>query len=399
MSELLVSFCYTRPLGYAIARIGAGGDTFEWVDLSSVPVPVYGATGLVRAGDRYYGVLQVRFGETFGTQLVEFDGHARVLRSAPLPGILDAHSLVACNDRLLVVSTGTNQVFELAWPDGAAAPVSRVFYEQDPGADTLHMNSLQTFDGRVYLSMFGARQGDAWHQANDGQVLDLDAGGAVVARGLRHPHALFIAGDTLMCVESRGGSLVHVAGPQRAAPAHLPGYLRGACTSGGTLYIGASMTRRRSKSLGSAYARAPLPQTADVRREGAAISSAAIAGDGCGLHVIADPTGDPDALAAAGPATRGATTSRWIDLSPFGPELYDVIAWHGAPVTGSRTFAMEQRLRAVNGEFTDLAGVWSRLLQQRAQMRDLVRELDAARRDEPSARRLAALAREIEYFS
>lgn len=383
MSELLVSFCYTRPLGHAIARIGAGGDAFEWVDLSSVPVPVYGATGLVRVGERYYAVLQVRFGEAFGTQLVEFDTRARVLRSAPLPGVVDAHSMVVWNDSLLVVSTGTNQVFELAWPDGTA-PSSRVFYEQDPGTDTLHMNSLQTFDGRVFLSMFGARPGDAWHQANDGQVLDLHAGGAVVARGLRHPHALFVADGTLICVESRGGSLIHVAGPRRAAPAHLPGYLRGACMAGGTLYVGASMTRRRSKSLGSAYARTPLPEAAGERREGAALSSAAIAGDGCGLHAIAD--------------SAGTMTSRWIDLSPFGPELYDVIPWHGAPVTGSRAFAMEQRLRAVNGEFTDLAGVWSRLLQQRLQMRELVQELDAARRDEPSARRIAALARQIEYF-
>jgi hypothetical protein len=399
MSQLLVSFCYTRPLGHAIARIDTCSDAFEWIDLSSVPAPVYGATGLARVGARYYAALQVKFGEAFGTQLIELDEHARVLRTAPLTHIRDAHSMIAWNGELLVVGTGTNQVFALAWPDGEA-PASRVFYEQEPGADTLHMNSLQAFDGRVYLSMFGKRSGDEWYRADDGQVLDLNAGGAIVARGLRHPHALFVVDDTLMCLESRGGAAIPVSGRPLAPFARLPGYLRGACVADGALFIGASMARGHSKSRGVANARAalaPQPDAPNETRHAPPLTTAAIAHDGCGLHVI-DMPDDARSAVASHDAPAPGDTRRWIDLSPFGPELYDVLAWHGAPVRGSRADAMEQRLRAVNNEFTDLAGVWGRLLLQRLKMREIVREIDAARCDLPAVQRIVALAREIEQF-
>ncbi|RDU96742.1 DUF4915 domain-containing protein [Trinickia dinghuensis] len=398
MPRLLVSFCYTRPLGHAIARLDTENGAFEWVDVSSVPAPVYGAAGLVRVDMRYYAALQVKFGEALGTYLVELDEQARVTRAAPLPHIYDAHSMIAHGDELLLVGSGTNQVFALSWPDGGP-PASRVYYEQAPGIDTLHMNSLQVFDGRVYLSMFGPRPDAEWHHADEGQILDLNAGGAVVARGLRHPHSLTVVGDTLMCLDSRSGTMIHVAGDPRSSFARLPGYLRGACAVDGRLYVGASVTRKRSKSRGTANAppvSVPSPDAPAMQRVAAPTAPGMLASDGCGLHVI-----DAAATASTGVSMKHAVLDDacdWIDLSPFAPELYDVIPWYGAPVHGSRPAAMEQRLRAVNDEFTDLVGAWRRMLLQRLHMRELVREIDAARSDLPAVQRIAALARETERF-
>jgi len=330
MTQLLLSFCYAKPSGHVLARMDVDADTFEWIDLGDVAAQVVGATGLCRVDASYYAALQIRVPGTVGTLLAEIDLAARVRRVARLAPVLDAHSLLAWGDELLVVSSGTNQVFAVHWPrDGALR--TRVFFELEPGADTLHMNSLQTFGGRVYLSMFGCKPGASWRDACDGQILDLTDDGRLVRRGLRHPHSLFVDRGTLLCVTSRDGSLVHVAGALRGADRPLDGYVRGALAHDGRLFVGTSMARTQSKSRGVALPAAP--------------GASSQAGTGCGMHVI-EAAGRP---------------SRWIDLSAFGAELYDVLPWYGDAVSGTRADAMVSRLRAVNAEFGALIGTVYRM--------------------------------------
>ncbi|GLU32142.1 DUF4915 domain-containing protein [Trinickia caryophylli] len=331
MTQLLLSFCYAKPSGHVLARFDAHSDTFEWVDLGDVAAQVVGATGLCRVDESYYAALQIRVPGTVGTLLAEIDASARIRRVARLAAVLDAHSLLAWGDELLVVSSGTNQVLAIDWPrDGALR--TRVFFEIDPGADTLHMNSLQAFGGHVYLSMFGCKPGASWRDACDGHILDLTDDARIVRRGLRHPHSLFVDRGTLLCVTSRDGSLVHVAGQPRGADRPLDGYVRGAVAHGGRLFVGTSMARTQSKSRGMALPAAGAPW------KGAA-------GTGCGLHVIEG----------------GRQASRWIDLSAFGAELYDIVPWDGEPVSGAREEAMVSRLRAVNAEFGELIGTLYRM--------------------------------------
>ncbi|MFP3244996.1 MAG: DUF4915 domain-containing protein [Paraburkholderia sp.] len=344
MTQLLLSFCYSKPVGHALALFDCESEAFEWIDLSEVPLPVYGATGLCRVGGTYYAALQVRAPGTLGTLLAQFDDTGRLLRTASLAQVHDAHSLLWWHGELLLVSSGTNQVFAIDWAPGST-PRMRVFFEREPGADTLHMNSLQAFDGHVYLSMFGSKPSASWREASDGQVLDLSAGGKVVLRGLQHPHSLFVDGGGLFCMNSRTSAVVHVAG---TAPGHdtpLSGYVRGALSHGSQLFVGTSMQRKQSKSRGVSEA-----------------SDKVSTGTGCGLHVL--------------DSVRGV--ARWHDLSPFGAELYDVLAWHGRPVTGTRADAMVRRLHAVNSEFAELIGATYRMRQQHGLVAQMLRQfLDA----------------------
>lgn len=364
MTQLLLSFCYAKPSGHVLARIDVDTQAFEWVDLGDVAARVVGATGLCRVGSGYYAALQIRVPGTVGTLLAELDEAARIRRVARLAQVLDAHSLLAWQNELLIVSSGTNQVFAIDWPrDGPLR--SRVFFEAEPGADTLHMNSLQTFGGHVYLSMFGCKPGTSWRDARDGQILDLSDGGRVVRRGLRHPHSLFVDRGTLLCLSSRDGSLVHVAGAPRGADRPLDGYVRGALAQGGRLFVGTSMARTHSKSRSVAE-----PAAGALAPGSFADATRGAPGAGCGLYVI----------------EAGRHESRWIDLSAFGAELYDIAGWHGEAVSGARTDAMTRRLRAVNAEFGELIGMVYRMRTHHGAIAAMLRAMLDAGRDLSFAR-------------
>ncbi|MGQ7932868.1 DUF4915 domain-containing protein [Paraburkholderia sp. D1E] len=357
MTPLLLSFCYAKPVGHALALFDCDTNAFEWIDLSDVPLPVYGATGVCRVGDVYYAALQVRAPGTLGTLLAQFDGAGRLQRTAALAQVQDAHSLLWWNGELLLVSSGTNQVFAIDWaPD--SEPRTRVFFERDPGADTLHMNSLQAFDGRVYLSMFGCKPSASGQEAADGQVLDLNAGGAVVRRGLQHPHSLFVDGMSLCCVNSRTSTLIHVAGPTPPREISLHGYVRGARVEGERLFVGTSMLRTGSKSRG----------TTEVVDNASAVRN----GGGCGLQEVEMASG----------------VQRWHDLSAFGAELYDVLPWAGRAVEGTRGEAMVRRLHAVNSEFNSVMNALYRLRQQYASIERMLHETIDTGQDIGPAQRL-----------
>jgi hypothetical protein len=94
------------------------------------------------------------------------------------------------------------------------------------------------------------------------------------------------------------------------------------------------------------------------------------AGAGCGLYVI----------------EAGGRQARWIDLSPFGAELYDIAVWNGDVVRGARSDAMVSRLRAVNAEFGELIGAVYRMRTHHGAVAAMLREMLDAGHDLALAR-------------
>ncbi|WP_206956678.1 tetratricopeptide repeat protein [Trinickia acidisoli] len=314
MSQLLISFCFTSPPGHALAKLDVDSERLEWIDLAHPDFLIDGAMGISRYRDGYVVVFHATRDARPVNCIGEFDGMLSLKRLAPLPSVHDGHSVIEHDGALLVVSSGTNQVIRVDWPDGAA-PRERVFFEIDPGDDTLHMNSLQTFDGKLFLSMFGNRGSSSWRDAANGRVVRLDDG-VTVAEGLHHPHGLFVDDGSLLCLASATGDIRRVGGAARGASAKLEGYLRGIASDARFVYVGTSRLRNRSKSTGKKQG-VPLVET----------------GVGCGLHLV----------------DKAAGTSRWLDLSPFASEIYDVFPLpEGTPIEGTREAAMLSRLRALN---------------------------------------------------
>jgi hypothetical protein len=356
VAQLLLSFCFTSPAGYVLGRLELETQHFEWVDLSAIgDAAVYGATGICRAARGFYVLLQIEHGSI----LVELDAAYRLRRAARLPGVIDPHSMVSWQDRLLAVSTGTNQVFAIDWPLDRD-PVVTVFFEQEPGADTLHMNSLQVFEDQVYLSMFGHKEalGASWRTATNGKVLNLTDGGTLVVDGLHHPHGLCVDRGELLCLVSMRGEVVRVKGGYGDERIALGGYVRGAASDADHLYVGVSIPRARSKSRGTQEAADP---------------AIARIGEGCGLHVFDKRTRQVE----------------WLDLSPFGSELYDVAVLDDAePVRRTRMQAMQQRLQAVNAESNALFHLWGQLRSEHTQLVEMIEQAIDVERNYALAKRV-----------
>lgn len=355
MTQLLISFCFTSPPGYALAKFDTDSEALEWVKLDQPGLPVYGGMGICPRGDGYIVIFHAVREMHSISCIGELDHDLRLCRMAELKLVSDGHSVIEHDGALLVVSSGTNQVIRVDWPAGGE-PEERVYFELEPGFDTLHMNSLRQHQGKLYLSMFGPRTNGSWRNATQGQVICLDDR-AASAQGIHHPHGLFAIGDELLCVGSMSGSVRHVAGPARAAFPKLDGYLRGVACDAHNMYVGTSRIRDRSKSSGDKVS----PSSAMPR------------GIGCGLHILERETLQP----------------RWLDLSPFAAEIYDIhVLPPGTQVKGTRRDAMASRLHALNGFTPRLLELAQQGGRHAKELQDVVRSLIDEDRDYQNAAQL-----------
>ncbi|WP_206956680.1 DUF4915 domain-containing protein [Trinickia acidisoli] len=361
MSRLLISFRVSSPPGHALAQFNTDTEAFDWIDVGDPVLKIYGAMGICRHNTRYFVVFQARREGKHLSCLGELDAKLRLTRLAALRRVKDGHSIVAHDNALLIVSSGTNQVIRVVWPQGGE-PKESVFFEIAPGADTLHMNALQAYHGKLYLSMFGPRGDGLWRDASDGRVIRLDDG-AVVTQGLYHPHALFVDNDALLCVSSMKSRIYRVdgdgSGRAEDEPTALPaldGYLRGAATDDRYIYVGTSTGRTRSRATGAIVGMPAFAKGVD-----------------CGVHVL----------------DKSTNTARWLDLSPFASEIYDMIALEPTvPMRGDRTTAMQERLRALNAHTPELRHHSSQADQYCREFNGVIRELIDTRRDYATASRI-----------
>lgn len=275
----------------------------ESFTLSIPPIPdelrgSLGITGLAASQDAIYVVVQRPAHET-----AEPDTSALAILAPgtlSLKGFytfslgLDVHSIMVVGDRLLAVSTGTDELLELGLADAGVTSESVVWRPRSdaPRTDINHLNGLCSHRGALIVSGFGPRSGDRWSSATKGYILNLDCGD-VVRSDLRQPHSVASCGSEVAYCESAQAA---VTLGDFGRVSDLPGYTRGLCLVDRQWLVGTSVGRHPEDSRGIANAADP-----------------GICTGMCGVSSI-------------GP---GLQVERSLDLGAYATEIYDLLPLWG----------------------------------------------------------------------
>lgn len=234
MPVLAVSFCNQGDAATLLALFDTETGIIEPVLVNDGTYQ--SACGLVRSGSLLYCALARRDSTSCVLAIVDWAAR-QVVDYRELPGVVDVHSIAIAGDSFLIVSTGTDEVFQFARSGGAGEVLWRASKERD---DTHHVNAICVGELGILCCAFGPRHGARWADAIDGYIVNIE-GGETIARGLYHPHSLVQNASTLYLCESGRNAFRTLD----ATLAYTDGYTRGLCIdAGGTAFIGSSVGRR-----------------------------------------------------------------------------------------------------------------------------------------------------------
>lgn len=152
----------------------------------------------------------------------------------------DFHDILYYENRLYLVSTGTNEVISLT-KDGEE--IKRYSY---PGHnDSWHINCLGIWDGRVVLSAFGEFDSIRGYKHNclhRGFVIDLESG-QKLWEGLSQPHTPAQWGDKYYICNSEFKQVLIKDRATNVQCLQFDGYTRGIAFGDDFMYIGLSQSR------------------------------------------------------------------------------------------------------------------------------------------------------------
>jgi GT2 family glycosyltransferase len=253
--HVLISFCNRKvPETPALALVDADSCAFSVVLLPPEVPRINGITGL--AADSHYLYAAVQLSEDPRAKglpgpsslLIFALDELRLLSQYIFRHVLDVHSICVAEDRLYVVSTGTDEVISLRVRDGGVLS-EEVFWRPEPGAsraDLHHLNGICVWDGEWFVCGFGKRPDRRWNSARDGFIINITRNEKVVG-GIEQPHSLCVLDGGLAYCESQKMT-VCLDGTRTQ---RVPGYSRGLCRVGGKLFVGTSVGRQVSKSTGT----------------------------------------------------------------------------------------------------------------------------------------------------
>lgn len=250
--DILVSMCnQTDNKKSGLLRINMSTSEIGWIDtgiLSGLPKwfgkgGISGCTGIV--SDRSYIYVLTRYQ---GNILVVLDKETyKPVASHRLEHVQAAHSVVANDDMLYIVSTGTDKVVRYK-TEGSAINYDGIEWSaSNEDTDTHHLNSILIHDGDLIVSGFGKKDGKLWKDAQNGYIYNITRGEYIV-RGIHHPHTVCANGEQLFYCNSRQKAFYSLDG---SAKIRGEGYVRGACFfDADKVAIGTSMGRKVSQSTG-----------------------------------------------------------------------------------------------------------------------------------------------------
>lgn len=243
--KLLISFCNQHNRETQKNLVVLDTETKDTLKIEGYPNN-NGVTGLTQDNENIYAIYQA---DTSGIVIID-KKTLKIKRSQKLPELKDPHSLIIKNSVLYIVSTGTDSINKYT----VNHPTQTISFERiiwKPGdskgdSDTHHLNSIYLYDGRIYVSGFGPKNGERWSSAENGYIIDV-LSNEKIFEGIYHPHSIIVYKNKIFFTES---SKRAVRKGKRTIIKLEEGYTRGLCIKGNTIIVGTSSGRKRSKSTG-----------------------------------------------------------------------------------------------------------------------------------------------------
>lgn len=198
------------------------------------------STGLDLRGDRLLRALQP-------SGWIYYASSPEPTRMAPV-AVPDIHDVLLVDDGFLAVCTEGNEVVRY---DRDFAMARRWRFGGAP--DSMHVNCLANWGGRIVFSAFGAFTTHHGYKAGTmgtGFVRDLETGETLI-EGLSQPHNPTPLDDKLLVADSERLSLALYDGSgTRLREANLGGYTRGLAVDERTIFVGLSCSRNIEDDAG-----------------------------------------------------------------------------------------------------------------------------------------------------
>jgi len=250
MSALLVSFCNTTgPAAARLAVYDIAGERLRDLALSDMPATI-GTTGLATDGERIYVASQVArwpgSARSFLFTLARKD--LSLLSTYTFRHARDVHSICWRAGALLAVSSGTDEIVRLDLARGVVVSEA-VHWRADPNdrkrEDSLHLNGICLAPDGLIVCGFGKKAGKHWSSATSGFLYNADRRHTIAAE-VEQPHSVTSDGEALFFCESRKMAVRAHRGASLRVQQELPGYTRGICRAGASLFVATSTGRRTS---------------------------------------------------------------------------------------------------------------------------------------------------------
>lgn len=244
--KLLVSFCnqYGDSTHSNLVRI----DT-ETKDVFEVPisVPNMGIHGLATDGTMLVAVFR---SDNPGVVLLDAKTWEEI-GAFHLKELADPHGVAVLNSQFIITSTGNDQVISYKFgPDRKTVEYLGNRWSPDGSEgtiDTHHINSISAYDGNLFISAFGHKEGELWSTAENGYVYNISQG-KIVLDSIYHPHSLSVTQQGIFYCDS---SRRRVMREKKVMATQEAGYTRGLAVAERFIAVGSSNGRTKSKSTGT----------------------------------------------------------------------------------------------------------------------------------------------------